>query len=892
MQQTSNYALNKPEQTDTVNIENLNSNFDTLDAELKKVSDKANLIQTAGGTGTAITLTNITLTNGFTVTFVVSANNSGAATTINTKPFYKPGGTTAPNLIAGKAVTVWYSTSGGCFFIKASAEGDAVAADVLAGKKFSNDNDTGIIGTMANNGAVTLTPGTADQPIAVGYHNGNGKVLGDTKLVTGNIKAGASIFGVAGKASIVDTADATAVAGEILIGDSAYVNGSKINGSMPNNGAVNQSLAINGTYTIPTGYHNGSGKVTQALTTKTAATITPGTTDQTITAGQYLSGTQTIKGDANLVSANIVKGKTIFNVAGTFDNRLINFPLSIQVAEPTPIKVGHLWIKSTRGDAVNSISFVNSINAGIPDNSLILEVFDTRSAEFNINQQLDILAPAKSVNLTYSANITANHPWKVGDNSIATLFLNNPRTYIKTSGNLYLETAYLWDGTTWQMLCQTDTYMFLGVQDYGGDSSYDYNYSCNPIYTYNRTGESTFIEHSNFTTKGYNKTAHTINISESTGEYILVRPPSLGSPLIIYRRVGDVFTQYTSLTGAQLTELLPSPYNSSTYLVSYLNYYNPRSNNSWGTKITSDGKYLMVSCAWINQTSSTSLGTGTVGIAIFKNNGDGTFSFTNLISLYSGTTYGSANFSTNCRVNFSTSLDYGVIAVDYSWYNYNSSGSTSYNRTAVLFGSPAEGYTATQVVNMVDSSYGTAISQDGSFCVFTDADYAQYNSSNSFRIKVYAINRVTKGVSVAGTLWSRSYYSCFSPPIITPDNYIYLPRHSNSSAGESLYLTMAKYVNGVYTQLGDYAVNIGGQTIYDSAGNGTPYTYVCTAIAIDPKNNLMFLALCYGGVRVCSITRDSTGKITALTQVTQINEPSDMSGYIDYGPIILTPQSM
>lgn len=104
--------------------------------------------QTAGGTGTAITLTGIELVDGFQTTFVISASNSGAATTINTKPLYKPGTTTVPKLIAGKAATVWYNSTGDCFFIKASSEGTAIAGEVLAGVTFSNDDDTGLTGTL------------------------------------------------------------------------------------------------------------------------------------------------------------------------------------------------------------------------------------------------------------------------------------------------------------------------------------------------------------------------------------------------------------------------------------------------------------------------------------------------------------------------------------------------------------------------------------------------------------------------------------------------------------------------------------------------------------------------------------------------------------------------
>lgn len=74
--------------------------------------------QVATGTATAITVTTPTLVNGYAKTFIVSADNAGVATTINVKPLYKPNTTIAPNLTAGKAVTVWYNLAGDCFFIK------------------------------------------------------------------------------------------------------------------------------------------------------------------------------------------------------------------------------------------------------------------------------------------------------------------------------------------------------------------------------------------------------------------------------------------------------------------------------------------------------------------------------------------------------------------------------------------------------------------------------------------------------------------------------------------------------------------------------------------------------------------------------------------------------
>ena len=54
------------------------------------------------------------------------------------------------------------------------------------------------------------------------------------------------------------------------------------------------------------------------MTKKSAATYIPKTTNQSIASGQYLSGTQTIKGDANLVAGNIKSGVSIFGVTGTY----------------------------------------------------------------------------------------------------------------------------------------------------------------------------------------------------------------------------------------------------------------------------------------------------------------------------------------------------------------------------------------------------------------------------------------------------------------------------------------------------------------------------------------------------------------------------------------------
>ena len=149
----------------------------------------------------------------------------------------------------------------------------AAAGDVLTGKVIVLADGTVSTGTMANNGAVskTLDATTITYTIPNGYHSGTGtvKIVLETKTVTPT-KSAQEITPTTGKVlskvtveaipdNYVDTTDGDATAAELLDGKFAYVDGLKVEGTMPNNGAI--AATIDGltttSYAVPAGYTSG-----------------------------------------------------------------------------------------------------------------------------------------------------------------------------------------------------------------------------------------------------------------------------------------------------------------------------------------------------------------------------------------------------------------------------------------------------------------------------------------------------------------------------------------------------------------------------------------------------------------------------------------------------------
>jgi len=156
------------------------------------------------------------------------------------------------------------------------ADADAVLADVKNGKTFYSVTGGRKTGNLAT---VALAAGANAYP--AGYHVGAASLTAvDGDLVTGSIKFGVTIFGVAGHTNVRDVSDANALVGEVKNGRTFYaVGGARKTGTMP---TVALDPALN---EYPAGYHAGEASLTAV--------------------------------DAQLVQANIADGVTIFGVLGT-----------------------------------------------------------------------------------------------------------------------------------------------------------------------------------------------------------------------------------------------------------------------------------------------------------------------------------------------------------------------------------------------------------------------------------------------------------------------------------------------------------------------------------------------------------------------------------------------
>lgn len=256
---TENLGLKKPAQEDFYDVDDFNGNADIIDAQItelkKSVSD--------GKEKVAVAITKRGVITAADAAFQTMADNIEAITTIEQ-------GTADATAAAEDIVSPKTAYVAGEKVTGTLAEGAAITdcnSITLSSNYFYVRFPRAAYRTDASSGYPEIRVSQADFASAA-------------ELTAAKILSGLTVCGIAGTA----TADANATAAQILSGKTAYVKGAKVTGTIPS---------------------------------KAAATITPGTTNQTIAAGQYLAGAQTIKGSANLKAENIKQGVDIMGIIGS-----------------------------------------------------------------------------------------------------------------------------------------------------------------------------------------------------------------------------------------------------------------------------------------------------------------------------------------------------------------------------------------------------------------------------------------------------------------------------------------------------------------------------------------------------------------------------------------------
>lgn len=427
-------------------------------------------------------------------------------TTAQTIPLgYTTGGSVAgsANLIPSniRSGTSIYGVTGNVI----QASGNATADKLLLGETASTAAGT-ITGTMPNNGTLgTITPGTTNKPIPLGYTSG-GAVAGSGNLQAGNIRLGVNIFGVTGSLDPGTQTGGTASPEDVLTGETFTNDAGVQTGSMVNNGAVNITPS-NVSQSIPIGYHNGGG---------------------------------TVIGDANLEAGNIKIGVTIFGIDGTLNNATINGQVEESVIYGGAISVNDPILTTTVFSGIaNPESLPTGAGTGVAFSldGIYMVITHSVSPYISIYKRTGdtyTKLPNPAALPTGNANRASFSPDSV---YLAVAHQTSPFiTIYKRSGDTFAklsDPAVLPTNTSFGVAFSADgTYLTVSI------------FTSPYVYFYKRSGDT------------FTKLADPAILPTAGGRGIAFSPDGLyvafsttGSPyLIVYKRIGDTFTKLADPT--------------------------------------------------------------------------------------------------------------------------------------------------------------------------------------------------------------------------------------------------------------------------------------------------------------------------------------------------------
>ena len=383
-------------------------------------------------------------------------------------------GVTTSNIEAGNikaGVTVKVGDAGDDDRIKGvtgtfTSDANATAGDILPGKSgYVNGNK--ISGSMTTKAATTYNTSSSDQTIAAGQYLSGAQTI--RKVTTsgisaGNIKAGVTVkVGDAGDDDRIAgvtgtfTSDGTAAAGDMLSGKIAYVNGNKITGNIPSKAATTYT-PTESAQTISAGqYLSGaqtisavsSSYVGSAITRKAATTYTPTESVQTIASGQYLTGAQTISAiPNNYVGSGITqKSATTYNTS-TSDQTIsagqyLSGAQTIRKVTTSNIEAGNIKAGVTIkvGDTGDDDRIKGVTGTFTSDGTAVAgNILSGKTAYVNGNKITGTIASkaAATITPTESAQEIASGQYLSGKQTISAI----PSTYIGSSITRKAATSY------------------------------------------------------------------------------------------------------------------------------------------------------------------------------------------------------------------------------------------------------------------------------------------------------------------------------------------------------------------------------------------------------------------------------------------------------------------
>ena len=550
-------------------------------------------------------------------------------------------------------------------------------------------------------------------------------------------------------------------------------------------------------------------------------------------------------------------------LSGGNNSELFNSPITFSTTMPTAIKRGHIWIKSSNGGYVNSIAFVNNVSlATIANNSLVYEVFNTNNLRIVFNQNMSITSENKTVNATFDAETIGNHPWLAGEvEGLGSIYLPYPRVFIKKNNILYIETAYVWTGSAWHMLSESDTYLICG--HYKNEN----NNAFYPWGVYNRTNISSLTEHGLVDNTYVPNAQYGHCVSYSTGEYLACKTDS-GTirDIKIFKRIGDTFTLNQTINNSSLKSVLPSTITSGNFSILLGSSAFNRLNGSNSLAMTWNGSHLLIPCAYCISTDGNAYAQVKIIVVVLENVA-GQYKYKNYFEVYSYNTHNNLKAVQNSGCVIAISADGTVVSTECGVsYSETTNSYTTLGATQVAIGSFDNGFTVKSLSNAYN--YGVAISPDGSCGV-----YGKINGNN-LEYRLYSINIQQKTITEIQSIASSS--NSLIGVCITTDNNIWCVIKDSSNY---VALYQSKYINGVYTSISGYSPF--------TIKNGTDIVYYANfyGMAIDSKNNLVYIAN-YGQICACTMTKDTNGKITALTQVSNV---AFQNGYGNTMSLFITP---